>query len=245
MSLQELSGISEERPFDPLPILIQQIRLEEQSRLMYRMGKRVIDFTVALFLIVLSLPLMIIIGIAVKLTSPGPILFRQERVGKGGEPFTFVKFRSMTHKADTAIHEAYMRKLIRGEVGSGAGDEGADGSLYKLNNDPRVTEFGRFLRKTSLDELPQLLNVLAGSMSLVGPRPPIAYEVSAYRSWHMQRLRIKPGVTGLWQVSGRSATTFDEMVRLDIEYIQKRSFALDMQILLRTIPAALNTRTAA
>ncbi|MEZ4703105.1 MAG: sugar transferase [Rhodothermales bacterium] len=245
MSLQELSGISEERPFDPLPVLIQQIRLEEQSRIVYRVTKRIFDFTVSLALILLAMPLMIVIGLAVKLTSAGPILFRQERVGKGGEPFTFVKFRSMTHKADTAIHEAYMRKLIRGEVGNGEDGEGTDGSMYKLNNDPRVTEFGRFLRKTSLDELPQLFNVLSGSMSLVGPRPPIPYEVSAYKSWHMQRLRVKPGVTGLWQVSGRSATTFDEMVRLDIDYIQRRSLALDVRILLKTIPAALNTKTAA
>jgi exopolysaccharide biosynthesis polyprenyl glycosylphosphotransferase len=243
MKLHELSGISEERPFDPLPVLIQQIRSEAHSHLIYRAGKRVFDIVMSLGLIVLSFPVMIVIGVAVKLTSAGPILFRQERVGIGGKTFTFIKFRSMTHNADTSIHEAYMRRLIRGEVAASEGGEHA--SLYKLHDDPRVTPLGRILRKTSLDELPQLFNVLAGSMSLVGPRPPIPYEVNAYKSWHMQRLRVKPGVTGLWQVSGRSATSFDEMVRLDLDYIQRRSLAFDLKILLRTIPAALNTKTAA
>ena len=208
----------------------------------YGTFKKSFDVSVAFILVLLSLPLMIILAICIKITSKGPVLFVQERVGKGGKPFKFYKFRSMAHNNDNSIHEAFMQKLIRGEV-MAEYDETAP--HFKMENDPRITEFGQFIRKTSLDELPQLFNVLNGSMSLVGPRPPIPYEVQAYKSWHLQRLSIKPGITGLWQVSGRSSLAFDEMVELDIEYIQKRNIFLDIKILLQTIPAALNTSTAA
>ena len=240
MRLQEISSVPNESSVDPLADFIQSIQEEEQGQLGYGI-KRAFDVTVAFILITLSLPLMIIIALCIKLTSKGPVLFVQERVGKGGKSFKFFKFRSMTHNNDTSIHEKFMEKLIRGEVEA----EDGTGPQYKMENDPRITEFGHFIRKTSLDELPQLFNVLNGSMSLVGPRPPIPYEVKAYKSWHLQRLSIKPGVTGLWQVSGRSSIAFDEMVELDLEYIEKRNFFLDLKILLQTIPAALNTSTAA
>ena len=243
MSLQEVSGVSNNQRYDPLPRFLDQIKKEEKARFGYRISKRVVDFTVALILLILLVPLMLIISILIKCTSKGPVFFTQERVGRGGKSFTFIKFRSMRHKADDSIHREYMNKLIQGEAESQA-DDGEE-PLFKMKHDPRITEIGHFLRKTSLDEIPQLLNVLSGSMSLVGPRPPIPYEVNAYKSWHMQRLSVKPGITGLWQVSGRSTTTFDQMVNLDLEYIEKRSLPLDLKILFNTIPAALDLKTAA
>lgn len=243
MSLQEVSGVSNNQTYDPLPRFLDQVKKEEKARFGYRVSKRVVDFTVALILLLLCVPLMLIISILIKCTSKGPVFFTQERVGRGGKSFTFIKFRSMRHKADDSIHREYMNKLIQGEAESQA-DDGEE-PLFKMKHDPRITEIGHFLRKTSLDEIPQLLNVLSGSMSLVGPRPPIPYEVNAYKSWHMQRLSVKPGITGLWQVSGRSTTTFDQMVNLDLEYIEKRSLPLDLKILFDTIPAALDLKTAA
>ncbi len=242
MRLPEVSSVSNERTLDPLSDVIQSIHEEEHEQDGYLALKRSFDIAVTLALIILSGPLMIVIAIAIKITSKGPVLFTQERVGKGGKSFTFYKFRSMTHNNDTAIHEQFMKQLIRGEIEA---QKVKTAPHYKMEDDPRVTPFGQFIRKTSLDELPQLFNVLSGSMSLVGPRPPIPYEVKAYKSWHMQRLSIKPGVTGLWQVSGRSSLAFDEMVQLDLEYIEKRNWRLDLKILLQTIPAALNTNTAA
>ena len=241
MRSTQVSSVSEENTYDPFPVFLENLRAEENEPLGYKLAKRSFDLFVAITLLIISAPLLLVIAIGVKFTSSGPILFRQERIGKGGKPFTFVKFRSMTHNADNKIHRDYMQKLINGEVEESEND----GSLYKIENDPRITEFGHFLRRTSLDELPQLLNVVQGSMSLVGPRPPIAYEVNAYKSWHLHRLSVKPGITGLWQVSGRSSTTFDEMVKLDLEYIEKRSFYTDLKILFQTIPATLNTKTAA
>ncbi len=242
MRLQEVSSVPKEPTLDPISGLIESIQQEEHEQKGYGIVKRSFDFTAALCLVVLSLPLLIIIALCIKITSKGPILFVQERVGQGGKLFKFYKFRSMKPDNDTSIHEAYMQKLIRGEVEA---NKATEAPQFKIENDPRVTEFGRFIRKTSLDELPQLFNVLNGSMSLVGPRPPIPYEVQAYKSWHLQRLSVKPGVTGLWQVSGRSSVAFDEMVQLDLEYIEKRNIFLDLKILFQTIPAALNTSTAA
>lgn len=242
MRLPEVSSIPEEPTHDPLSSFIQSINDEEHDQRGYGVLKRGFDFIIALTLILLSAPLLIVIALAIKITSRGPVLFVQERVGKGGKPFKFYKFRSMAHNNDTSIHEAYMQKLIRGEIEAG---ENGEGPSFKMEKDPRITEFGQFIRKTSLDELPQLFNVLNGTMSLVGPRPPIPYEVQAYKSWHLQRLSVKPGVTGLWQVSGRSSIAFDEMVQLDLEYIEKRNALLDLKILLKTIPAALDTNTAA
>jgi lipopolysaccharide/colanic/teichoic acid biosynthesis glycosyltransferase len=180
-------------------------------------------------------PLMIIIGVLIKATSSGPILYKQRRLGYMGQPFMFLKFRSMYHNCDENLHQEYVKKLVKGkthEINNGS----AENPFYKITNDPRITPLGSFLRKTSIDELPQFWNVLKGEMSLVGPRPAIPYEVEEYQNWHYRRiLEIKPGMTGLWQVSGRSRTTFDEMVRLDIQYARNWSIALDIKILFKTI----------
>jgi exopolysaccharide biosynthesis polyprenyl glycosylphosphotransferase len=199
--------------------------------------KRTIDIAGSLTALAFLSPVLIAIAIAIKLTSKGPILFKQTRVGQYGVKFTFLKFRSMHFLNDPKIHQDYVKQLISGK------DEnqhvGTDDKVYKIKNDPRVTSVGRFLRKTSLDELPQFFNVLKGEMSLVGPRPPIPYEVEAYDIWHRRRfLEVRPGITGLWQVEGRSRTKFDEMVRLDLRYAKIWSPWLDIKILLRT-PAAV------
>ncbi|MGH9431023.1 MAG: sugar transferase [Terriglobia bacterium] len=196
--------------------------------------KRQVDIVgSATALLVLS-PFFAVIAAAIKLSSKGPILYRQERVGQYGRRFTFLKFRSMYVNSSAAIHQEYVRELIRGR-GRTQKAAGAPGLAYKMTRDPRVTPLGRFLRKASLDELPQFLNVLKGEMSLVGPRPPIPYELKDYDAWHRRRLlEAKPGVTGLWQVSGRSMTTFDEMVRLDLRYAKSWSLWLDFRILART-----------
>jgi exopolysaccharide biosynthesis polyprenyl glycosylphosphotransferase len=194
--------------------------------------KRCMDFVGAVLAVVLFFPLMIVIAIAIKLNSKGPVLFRQQRIGQHGHAFTFLKFRSMYTETDQAIHEAYMKEFI-------AGEPAADG-VYKIKRDPRVTSVGRILRKTSVDELPQLFNVLQGTMSLVGPRPPIRYEVNRYAIWHKRRfLTVKPGITGLWQVKGRSRVAFDEQVRLDLRYAESWSLWLDIKILLQTPLAVL------
>jgi lipopolysaccharide/colanic/teichoic acid biosynthesis glycosyltransferase len=167
------------------------------------------------------------------LTSPGPILFRQKRLGQYGKGFTFLKFRSMYATSDPAVHEAYVRSFITARNGSKT--DGEPDYIYKLTSDSRVTAVGRFLRRTSLDELPQFLNVLTGKMSLVGPRPPVPYEFASYNTWHKRRLiAVKPGITGLWQVEGRSRVKFDEMVRMDLEYAKAWSIWLDIKILLQT-----------
>lgn len=199
-----------------------------------RMVKRAMDIAGSLSALVLLSPLFLIIGLIVKLTSRGPVLFRQERVGQHGRKFMFVKFRSMYFTNDHTIHKEYVKLLISGGKDS-EGDNGGLSEVYKLTNDPRITPFGRILRKTSLDELPQFLNVLTGSMSLVGPRPPIPYEFDCYQMWHRQRLvAVKPGITGPWQIGGRSRTTFDEMVRMDLNYASSWSPWTDLQILLQT-----------
>lgn len=190
--------------------------------------KRCIDVAGSLTLLLLTSPIFLVICLVVKLTSKGPALFRQQRVGQYGRRFTFLKFRSMYRNNDTRIHEEFVKRLIEGTTDS-------TGTTYKLTNDPRITTAGKFLRKTSLDELPQLLNVLTGEMSLVGPRPPLPYEVDRYDIWHRRRLlAVKPGITGLWQVKGRSRTTFDEMVRLDLQYAKSWSLSLDLKILIQT-----------
>ena len=174
------------------------------------------------------------IAVLIKLTSKGPILFRQERVGQYGRKFMFLKFRSMYVNNDHAIHREYVKSLIAGSADS-TDAPGGQRKVYKLTNDPRITWIGGFLRKTSLDEIPQFFNVLRGEMSLVGPRPPIAYEVESYDIWHRRRLLgVKPGITGLWQVAGRSRTTFDEMVRLDLQYAKSWSVWMDLRILVQT-----------
>ncbi len=205
-----------------------------QSRRLPLLAKRFLDIAGSCLALILLAPVFALVALAVKLTSRGPALFRQERVGQFGRSFTFLKFRSMATSADHAIHEAYIKSFIANRAD--AADEGENqGSVYKLKGDPRVTRVGRFLRRTSLDELPQLLNVLAGDMSLVGPRPPVLYEYASYAPWHRRRLlAVKPGITGIWQVEGRSRVKFDDMVRMDLEYSRTWSVWLDIVILLRT-----------
>jgi lipopolysaccharide/colanic/teichoic acid biosynthesis glycosyltransferase len=175
-------------------------------------------------------------GVAIKLTSKGPILFRQTRIGQFGQHFTFLKFRSMYTDADSRVHQQYVQEFIlQSKNGNGAHEALKQDGFFKLSQDPRITPVGRFIRTTSLDELPQLLNVLAGTMSLVGPRPPIPYEAEHYDMWHRRRLlEAKPGITGLWQVKGRSRTTFEDMVRLDLQYIDEWSLWTDLKLLLQT-----------
>jgi exopolysaccharide biosynthesis polyprenyl glycosylphosphotransferase len=196
--------------------------------------KRCVDIAGSLSALVVAAPAFLAIAAFIKLTSKGPVLFRQERVGQYGRKFTFLKFRSMYVNNDHAVHREYVKNLIAGSADS-ADIPDQQQKIYKLTNDPRITWIGGFLRKSSFDEIPQFLNVLWGEMSLVGPRPPIAYEVENYDIWHRRRLLgVKPGITGLWQVTGRSRTTFDEMVRLDLQYAKSWSLWLDLKILVQT-----------
>ncbi|MGH7494584.1 MAG: sugar transferase [bacterium] len=201
--------------------------------------KRGLDVIGAITGLLLFSPLLVLAALLVRTTSRGPILYKQKRVGYRGEYFTFLKFRTMYDHCENRIHQEYVKRLIHGQ--SGEINNGSQAQpIYKIKNDPRITLVGRFLRKTSIDELPQLWNVLVGEMSLVGPRPPIPYEVEEYEKWHCRRfLEVKPGITGLWQVSGRNKTTFDEMVRLDIYYTKNWSLALDLRILLKTVKVML------
>jgi len=204
--------------------------------------KRGVDVAGALTLLLLLSPVFLLIAALLKLTSPGSLLFRQERVGQWAKPFTMLKFRTMRVNADTRLHHEFVTRFIRSSAElSSVGRQ----ALFKLTNDPRVTPLGRILRRTSLDELPQLWNVLRGDMSLVGPRPPLAYEVEQYRPWHKRRVvDAKPGITGLWQVTGRSRTTFDEMVRLDLRYARTRCLWTDLRILLATPRAVISGKGA-
>ncbi|MBI5584196.1 MAG: sugar transferase [Deltaproteobacteria bacterium] len=197
--------------------------------------KRILDIFGAVVGLIIFSPIMLITAAAIKGTSPGPVIFRQVRLGKKGHHFTFLKFRSMVAGNNDQIHREYVANLIDGRLKQINQGE-ADKPLYKIKGDPRITPVGRIIRKLSLDELPQLINVLRGEMSLVGPRPPLPYEVAKYKSWHLRRiLEVKPGITGLWQVEGRSQTSFDEMVRLDIRYVKNFSLWLDFKIIFKTI----------
>jgi lipopolysaccharide/colanic/teichoic acid biosynthesis glycosyltransferase len=211
-------------------------RKEDSKKLAFGI-KRAMDLFGSTAALLLFSPALAGIALAIKLSSKGPVLFRQERLGQYGQTFTFLKFRSMYTNCDAKIHQDYVNQFISGQLG----ESGTDGAkqVFKIQQDPRVTAVGRFLRKTSLDELPQFINVLRGEMSLVGPRPPIAYEFRAYDLWHRRRvLEIKPGITGLWQVEGRSRTRFDDMVRLDLKYARGWSLWLDIKILIQT-PSAV------
>jgi lipopolysaccharide/colanic/teichoic acid biosynthesis glycosyltransferase len=213
------------------PVLYPDLKRRDRQKVTFSIIKRIIDILFSALGLVLGAPLLIGIAIAVKLSSDGPILFRQQRVGQYGAPFTFLKFRSMYTNNDSSIHRRYVEALIQGKS---VGTEGS-APTFKLTADSRITRVGGFLRKSSLDELPQLLNVLRGEMSLVGPRPAIPYEVKAYEPWHRRRvLEAKPGITGLWQVKGRSRVTFDDMVRLDVRYATAQSLWLDLEILTET-----------
>lgn len=214
----------------------------ELGNRVYAFWKRILDIVGALLGIVIFLPVILLIAAAIKLTSHGPVLFKQIRIGHRGRPFIFYKFRTMRAANDEGIHKDYVEKLIAGEKQVIPADE-EESPIYKMRDDPRVTWVGRFLRKTSLDEIPQFFNVLLGSMSLVGPRPPIPYEVDMYKGWHLRRImEAKPGITGLWQVYGRNRTNFDEMVRLDLTYVRDRSFWLDVKIILKTALVLFNPR---
>jgi len=201
-------------------------------------AKRFVDLSLAGLVVIVFAPLLAVIALMVRLLSPGPVLFRQIRAGKDGNPFTFYKFRTMRHDTDDTLHREYATNFIGGKE-LRLRDEDKDEKVYKMPNDPRVTSIGRILRKTSLDELPQLFNVIKGDMSLVGPRPPICYELTIYKEWHKRRLRAKPGITGLWQVSGRSSVPFHDMVLLDLYYINRWSLLLDLEIMVKTIPVVL------
>ncbi len=204
-----------------------------------RVLKRTIDIVASLFFLLVCSPLFLVIAVLVKMDSKGPVFFRQKRLGQYGKPFTFLKFRSMYLNNDPGIHRDYITGLIAGRdvACSDAGEK----RVFKIVDDPRVTGIGRILRKTSLDELPQFINVLKGEMSLVGPRPPVPYEFERYAIWHRRRIvEVKPGISGLWQVNGRSRTTFDEMVRLDLQYARTWSLWLDLKILLRTPSAVVS-----
>lgn len=224
--------------------LLWDLAYKHQTQISYRFWKRAIDIFGAILGIILFSPMALLICLGIKLTSKGPILFKQTRIGHLHKPFTFLKFRTMKYNSEDKIHQEYVKKLIEGKDESlNQGNEGKP--IYKLNSDPRVTWIGQYLRKISLDEIPQLFHVLKGDMSLVGPRPPIDYEVERYKSWHLRRIvEAKPGITGLWQVSGRSKTTFDEMVRLDLQYVEKQSILLDIKIILFTFIAMFKTDEA-
>lgn len=252
---------------------------------LYFASKRVLDIVIAGILLIVLAPLMLLIGLLIRLDSPGPAIFKQTRVNAKRRvseeeehweigTFTIYKFRSMRHGADSGVHRAFVRAFIRDDrkgmvkvqqdceelvtgkhpassevsnLSGNTGCEDVDGpelQAYKLMRDPRVTRLGRVLRKTSIDELPQLVNVIKGDMSLVGPRPDLPYSVEDYKPWHFERLNAQPGITGLWQVDGRSQVSWDEFVRLDIEYIRNRSLVLDLSILLRTPLAVLKGKGA-
>jgi len=216
------------------PTLYPDLSQREDARKLFRVSKRMMDVVGSALALVFFLPAFMAIAFAVKATSKGPIFFRQRRIGQHGKSFVFLKFRSMQVNNDAAIHKEYVQKLIAGKADKQPSAENGEG-VYKLTRDPRITKIGAFLRKTSLDELPQFINVLKGEMSLVGPRPPVPYEVEAYDIWHRRRLlEAKPGITGLWQVSGRSRVKFDDMVRLDLQYARTWSPWTDVKILWRT-----------
>ncbi len=223
-------GFAPDSAAQPIPL---QLRIGTPRYPQWELAaKRVIDVVFALVIMTLGAPVFAVLALLVKCSSPGPVLFSQMRLGKDGRPFEFYKFRSMRHNNDDALHRDFTENFINGSSSSGE-------RVFKMVDDPRVTRIGHFLRRTSLDELPQFLNVLRGEMSLVGPRPPISYELEHYQDWHKDRLKVKPGLTGLWQVSGRSQVGFDEMVMLDLHYISHWSLLLDLKLIVRTIPVML------
>ncbi len=226
-----------ERPSNPT--LYPDLEKRQESNRLGRATKRMIDLLGSLSLLVMLSPVFFVIAAAIKLTSQGPVLFRQKRIGEHGTPFVFLKFRSMYINNDASEHQEYVRQLIAGQAEKKSAN-GNSGGVFKLTDDPRITPVGRILRRSSLDELPQLINVLRGEMSLVGPRPPVPYEVDAYATWHRRRLlEAKPGITGLWQVQGRSRVEFDDMVRMDLRYARNCSPLLDLKILLQTPKAVI------
>jgi lipopolysaccharide/colanic/teichoic acid biosynthesis glycosyltransferase len=242
MNFPSPQQLPEAIPYELMNVLeIGDTRAGKQVQLML---KRIIDVVGAVAALIVSLPLMALIAIGIKCTSKGPVLFKQTRVGYYGKKFTFLKFRTMHRGAVDQTHRDYMKEFINGNhEKTNMGTE--HNPVFKMTKDARITRLGRLLRKTSLDELPQFFNVLAGDMSLVGSRPPIPYEVSEYDHWHKKRvLDVKPGITGLWQIRGRSSLTFDEAVRLDVQYARQWSLMLDCKIMLQTVRAVLSRKGA-
>jgi lipopolysaccharide/colanic/teichoic acid biosynthesis glycosyltransferase len=248
VKLQKTSTASRERPW---------IAAERRDRRAYRVVKRGTDIVLASAMLLALLPVLMVIMVLIRLEGPGPVLYTQERM-RGRrirrdqrsvwaiEPFTMLKFRTMHPAATDDLHRRYIAAYLAGDEQAMAAlrSDNSDGGSYKLTEDPRITRVGRVLRRFSLDELPQLWNVVRGDMALVGPRPPLGYEVEQYDEHHLARLAAEPGVTGWWQVNGRCETSFEEMVDLDLEYLERRSFWFDLTILLRTVPAVVTSRGA-
>lgn len=230
-----LAGAAAESPPAGGPLPARRV-----TRRRYRVTKRLLDVTASCSLLLVLLPTLAVIALAVRLTSPGPALYRQTRVGRHGQAFVLLKFRSMRADSDDAAHRAYVTALLTEDVAPHGGQAG----VYKLTGDPRVTAVGHFLRRSSLDELPQLVNVLRGHMSLVGPRPALPWEVALYDDEQRRRLEVPPGLTGLWQVSGRNRLTMRQSLDLDLEYVATCSTSLDVRILLRTPSAVLRPGSA-
>lgn len=213
---------------------------------LYPIAKRWVDISCAAVLLLILSPVMGVIALAIRMDSSGPAIFKQRRVGKWGRKFVMYKFRSMYAEADDMVHRRFAEEYINGNGKAHAAHGSTSrAAVFKPNGDERITRVGSWLRRTSLDELPQLLNVIRGEMSLVGPRPAVPYEVEQYSQWHLRRLAVLPGLTGLAQISGRSGLTFEKIVRLDIDYIDRRSVGLDLAILLRTVPVVVQAKCSA
>jgi lipopolysaccharide/colanic/teichoic acid biosynthesis glycosyltransferase len=223
----ERPGVTADEPSDEEPA--EEFVVRESAA--YRIAKRSFDLLLAMGGLVLLVPIIPLIAVMIKLDTPGPVFFRQQRIGRRGRPFAFYKFRSMFVDADERKKDV---EALNEQ----------DGPVFKVRSDPRVTDVGRFLRRSSLDEIPQIFNVVKGEMSIVGPRPPLPTEVSRYQPWHRRRLEVTPGITCLWQISGRSHLSFNEWMRLDMEYLKQRSFRTDLLIFFKTIPAVIARKGA-
>lgn len=238
--LAQIRGVDGAAVVEPLPQVPGFGRLADID--WAAVGRRAVDVTAASMLLLLLAPLLAAIALAVRLDSRGPALFRQRRLGRDRAPFTMYKFRTMRADADAGVHEQYMRRQLQDGGHAAVSDDGTQ--IFKPWPDHRVTRVGRFLRSWSLDELPNLFNVLRGEMSLVGFRPPIPYEVECYPDWYHQRFAVKPGITGLWQVSGRNEKSYEEMIELDIEYARGRTWRVDAVVLLKTLGAVVRRHGA-
>jgi exopolysaccharide biosynthesis polyprenyl glycosylphosphotransferase len=237
-----LDVVSQHSPvgkIDGVPTVTIQPRGFSEVNLVF---KRFIDLLIGTAGLILALPVLAVSAVLIKLDSSGPIFFRQQRLGRRGRPFTIYKLRTMVSRQNDDIHRKYLREFIANNRNAGNAQNGDQ--VFKLDNDPRVTRVGKYLRRLSIDELPQLINVIRGEMSLVGPRPPLPYEAELYKEWHNKRLQVKPGITGLWQVTARSAVSFDDMVMLDLYYVEHWSLLFDLQLMLKTIPAAFSGKGA-
>jgi lipopolysaccharide/colanic/teichoic acid biosynthesis glycosyltransferase len=222
------------------PVQLQLHRRSPGIDRLDRAAKRAMDLLLASGMLLAFSPVMVVIALLIRLTSPGPVLFRQVRVGYWQSPFVMLKFRTMHQGIDDTIHRSYVTAMLTGQIASAEAERG----IFKLTRDPRVTSIGSFLRRTSLDELPQLINVLRGQMSLVGPRPVLPWEGKLFEPWDRVRFAVRPGITGLWQVTGRNALMMQQALDLDVEYALRRTILLDLVILLRTIPSVLFRRGA-